>query len=137
MVQFPGYSSMQLLIHCTVTVIPDYRVTPFGYLRFNGCLLLPAAFRSLPRPSSSNSSEASSVDPYSLDHITSSPSLFQHSFATLHVQQCRPNTRPLGQPSGLFERSYSLLVSNPRFRGLSTSHFAFSISRLIEKLSTF
>ncbi len=27
-------------------------VTPFGYRRINGCLLLPAAFRSLPRPSS-------------------------------------------------------------------------------------
>jgi hypothetical protein len=28
------------------------RVTPFGYRRINGCVLLPAAFRSLPRPSS-------------------------------------------------------------------------------------
>ena len=32
------------------------RVTPFGYLRISGCVLLPAAFRSLPRPSSPDSS---------------------------------------------------------------------------------
>ena len=30
-----------------------WRVTPFGYLRVNGYVLLPAAFRSLSRPSSS------------------------------------------------------------------------------------
>jgi hypothetical protein len=36
-------------------------------------LLLPGAFRSLPRPSSPGSSKASTVDPCSLDHITSSP----------------------------------------------------------------
>ncbi len=46
------------------------RVTPFGNPGIKGCLLLPLAFRSLPRPSSPDSSKASSVDPYSLDHIT-------------------------------------------------------------------
>src|SRR6056297_3203600 len=45
------------------------RVTPFGYPRIIGCLLLPEAFRSLPRPSSTDSSKASTVDPFSLDHI--------------------------------------------------------------------
>ncbi len=35
------------------------RVAPFGYPRFSGCLLLPAAFRSLPRPSSAISAKAS------------------------------------------------------------------------------
>ena len=29
------------------------RVAPFGHLRIEACLQLPAAFRSLPRPSSS------------------------------------------------------------------------------------
>ena len=46
------------------------RVTPFGDPGITGCLLLPLDFRSLPRPSSPDSSKASSVDPYSLDHIT-------------------------------------------------------------------
>ncbi len=71
MVQFPESSSIKLFIHSTVTSIPECRVTPFGHRRFTGCLLLTAAFRSLPRPSSSDSSKASTVDPYSLDHITS------------------------------------------------------------------
>jgi hypothetical protein len=45
------------------------RVTPFGHPGINRCLLFPRAFRSLPRPSSPDSSKASAVDPYSLDHI--------------------------------------------------------------------
>ena len=73
MVQFPGCRSITLCIHVTVTGNPTGRVTPFGYLRINGCLLLPAAFRSLPRPSSPDSSKASSVDPFSLDHISHCP----------------------------------------------------------------
>ena len=49
------------------------RVTPFGHPRIKGCLLLPEAFRSLPRPSSPDSSKASTMDPYSLDHIILNP----------------------------------------------------------------
>ncbi len=50
------------------------RVTPFGYPRITGYVLLPAAFRSLSRPSSPVSSKASAMDLYSLDHITFPPS---------------------------------------------------------------
>ena len=78
MVQFPGYRSTGLLIHPAVTGIPTGRVTPFGHLRITGCLLLPAAFRSLPRPSSPDSSKASTVDPCSLDHITRFPFSASH-----------------------------------------------------------
>ena len=46
-----------------------WRVTPFGYLRVNGYVLLTAAFRSLSRPSSPYSSQASTIDLYLLDHI--------------------------------------------------------------------
>ena len=52
-----------------ICTIKSAWVTPFGYPRFNGCLLLTEAFRSLPRPSSPDSSKASTMDPYSLDHI--------------------------------------------------------------------
>ena len=38
-------------------------VAPFGYLRISGRLLLPEAFRSLPRPSSLTNAKASSVCP--------------------------------------------------------------------------
>ena len=37
------------------------RVSPFGYLRINGYLLLPEAFRSLSRPSSALSAKASTL----------------------------------------------------------------------------
>ena len=43
------------------------RVSPFGYLRVNGYLLLTAAFRSLSRPSSALSAKASSLRPYQLN----------------------------------------------------------------------
>jgi hypothetical protein len=45
------------------------RVTPFGHLRITECVLLPVAFRSLPRPSSPSGPKASTMNPYSLDHM--------------------------------------------------------------------
>ena len=39
------------------------QVTPFGYQRIIGCLLLPVASRSLPRPSSPQYAKASTVNP--------------------------------------------------------------------------
>ena len=74
MVQFPeSHPTMAILFTTAVADLLIGRVTPFGNLRITGCLLLPAAFRSLPRPSSSDSSKASTIDPYSLDHISFSP----------------------------------------------------------------
>ena len=54
--------------------LPRYRnrslwVTPFGHPRITGYLLLPVAFRSLSRPSSPRSSQASAINLHSLDHI--------------------------------------------------------------------
>ena len=45
------------------------RIAPFGYLRINVCLQLPAAFRSLPRPSSAPDAKAFSLRSYQLDHF--------------------------------------------------------------------
>lgn len=69
MVHFPRSRFHTLCIQARMTGHNARRVTPFGNLRISGCLLLPAAFRSLPRPSSPDSSEASTMNPYSLDHI--------------------------------------------------------------------
>ena len=44
-------------------------VFPFGYPRFFDRLLLPLAFRSLPRPSSPSVSQASPVCPYYFGHL--------------------------------------------------------------------
>ena len=40
------------------------RIAPFGYLRINSCLPIPAAFRSLPRPSSAPDAKASFLRSY-------------------------------------------------------------------------
>ena len=42
-------------------------VSPFGYLRISGYLLLPAAFRSLSRPSSALSAKASTLRSFLFD----------------------------------------------------------------------
>ena len=43
------------------------RIAPFGYLRIISCLPIPAAFRSLPRPSSAPDAKASSLRSYQLN----------------------------------------------------------------------
>ena len=48
---------------CTDTRDLPAWVSPFGYLRINGYLLLPEAFRSLSRPSSALSAKASNLRP--------------------------------------------------------------------------
>ena len=53
------------------------QVVLFGHLRINECVLLPVAYRSLPRPSSPVSAKASTVRPYLLDHIII-PTIFLH-----------------------------------------------------------
>jgi hypothetical protein len=73
MVQFPGSRFTYLCIQYVMTGLSPGRVTPFGNPRIAGCLLLPVAFRSLPRPSSPDSSEASTMNSFSLDHILSLP----------------------------------------------------------------
>ena len=44
------------------------RVAPFGHLRISGYVLLPAAFRSLSRPSSAPSAKASALRSCLPDH---------------------------------------------------------------------
>ena len=55
------------LFHLWMTTHYRRRVPPFGYLRISGYLLLPAAFRSLSRPSSAPSAKASALCPFFLD----------------------------------------------------------------------
>jgi hypothetical protein len=44
---------------CLAAVPVDW--TPFGYLRIEGCLRLPGAYRSLPRPSSPSQAKPSTI----------------------------------------------------------------------------
>ncbi len=70
MVQFPGSRLHTLCVQVQMTGHHASRVTPFGNRRIAGCVLLPVAFRSLPRPSSPGGSKASTVDSYLLDHMS-------------------------------------------------------------------
>ena len=60
---------MQLCIYCTVHAHDSMWVSPFGYLRIIARLQLPAAFRSLPRPSSAPNAKAFALRPFQLDLI--------------------------------------------------------------------
>ena len=67
MFQFPGLPSHRLCIHLWILKHYLKCVPAFGNLRINGYLLLPAAYRSLSRPSSAPSAKASALCSSSLD----------------------------------------------------------------------
>ena len=54
------YLFIQYMIHG----LDSMWIAPFGYLRIISCLPIPAAFRSLPRPSSAPDAKASSLRSY-------------------------------------------------------------------------
>ena len=67
MFQFPAFAPAGLYIQPEVTGYDPCRVAPFGNLRITGCLRLPEAYRSLPRPSSLPGAKASALSPFMLD----------------------------------------------------------------------
>ena len=67
MVHFTQYRSINLFYSVTWYISLDMWVTPFGNLRINRYLLLPAAFRSLSRLSSALSAKASTLRSFLLD----------------------------------------------------------------------
>ena len=69
MFQFTGFPSLRLSFPFQRRMTAHYcsRVSPFGHLRIKGYLHLPAAYRSLSRPSSAPSAKASALCSFSLD----------------------------------------------------------------------
>ena len=65
----PGYLLMPYLIQARVHAHYCMRVSPFGNLRFYGYVRLPAAYRSLSRPSSAPVARASALCSYSLNRF--------------------------------------------------------------------
>ena len=63
MFHFPGYSFPCLCIQHGISSHNGGWVSPFGNLRFNACVPLPVAYRSLPRPSSPVGAKASIMCP--------------------------------------------------------------------------
>ena len=66
-VSVPRVRSDGLWIQPAVTGYDPCRVAPFGNPRIKGCLHLPEAYRSLPRPSSLPRAKASALRPFLLD----------------------------------------------------------------------
>jgi hypothetical protein len=109
MFQFPGFASTPYVFRCRY---PFGWVSPFGNPRINDCSHLPAAYRSVPRPSSPLGAKASTERSYrahqnhtcphagpSPTHISVQPKLkcpattTSHSF-TPHPSHPKPLTRP-------------------------------------------
>ena len=118
MFQFAGFPSYRLCIHLLIPKHYFRQVSPFGYLRLFGYLLLGAAFRSLSRPSSAPSAKAFTLCPSLLDlllvtHILSYIFLFDLLIFSLDETFCI--------------RSFDLFASTFAF----AFAFAFSISFLL------
>ena len=64
MFHFPALTLTTLYIQVAVFRYYPERVLPFGNPRIKGCLHLPEAYRSLPRPSSPSYAKASTKCPY-------------------------------------------------------------------------
>ena len=88
MFQFPRLPPHALCVQAWVTGHDPSWVSPFGHLRINGCVHLPGAFRSLPRPSSASDAKAFTVRPYYLD-------LYTIRVFVLAIQLSRCEARPM------------------------------------------
>ena len=64
-----------------------WKVSPFGNLRIKGYLLLPAAYRSLSRPSSAPSAKAFPLCSYQLGLLLKSSNLVLKFVASLHANR--------------------------------------------------
>ena len=89
-----GIALPDYLIHPLQSADLSAGVTPFGNPRVKGYVLLTVAFRSLSRPSSPYSSQASTINLYSLDHIVL-PSF--HSYAARVSFSCQAR-HPFNSP---------------------------------------
>ena len=86
MFQFRRFPSYTYLIQYMMLDRYIKRIAPFGNLRIKTCLQFPAAYRSLPRPSSAPNAKAFALRPYSLDLFSrfKNSSLFEnYSFLVL------------------------------------------------------
>jgi hypothetical protein len=101
MFQFPGFASTPYVFRCRY---PHGWVSPFGNPRINDRSHLPAAYRSVPRPSSPLGAKASTERSYRAQYIPPMPArrTKPHDTFTSHSNDYDRNQRPLPQhkPSG-------------------------------------
>ena len=94
MFQFPAFA-----LHIGVTGVPTGRVSPFGHPGLTGCVLLPPAYRSLPRPSSPPCAQASPTGLRSLDHKSRQARHAQTCRVMLFNQAGRPTSHDVRRPA--------------------------------------
>ena len=130
MFQFSGYPYHILFYSYMVDRVLLCRVSPFGYLRIYAYLQLPAAFRSLSRPSSAPDAKAFSMCSYSLDLSSKLTSLLG-CFNNLRLYQ-----RLLLFPKSALRWRFSgaLFLILPDFAGLK-KQVSHSIKRSLVLLS--
>ena len=89
MFQFPRFASLSLWIQPRTSGHDPAQVPPFGHPRIAACLRLPAAFRSLPRPSSLPGAQAFTIGPFLLDHDSLFADGVGPRLATLEIHAIR------------------------------------------------
>ena len=99
MFHFPRCSSSgTIFVHPRAPRVSARRVSPFGHPRIKARWRLPAAFRSLPRPSSPHGAKASVVRPYTLSKIEPRLSLRCNSLQLQALDFQRPTGGADGGP---------------------------------------
>lgn len=89
-------------------------VAPFGNPRINGCSPLPAAYRSVLRPSSPLNAKASPECPFALDSLSLSLTLkMPPKESILRASRKNPNYLPLTENNRFFSLSSSHSQHNP------------------------
>ena len=119
MFQFSPLASSSLCIQEWMTAHDGCRVSPFGHLRITAYVRLPEAFRSLSRPSSPVRAKASTVRPFPLDRICSSPvNPKVHRLRTpAHRQRCSFSAFATPYP-------FTLIVNDSSFGGGAITMYA-------------
>ncbi len=134
MFQFARLAPHALCIQAWVRAHYHAWVSPFGHRGINACCQLPRAFRRLPRPSSPLTAKASTVDAYSLDHITRSRlRIDQHTSISpncLNDTSSSARARRLLRPK--FSKSLAWTSTSGKIKFFSVRSIQRKASKLVE-----
>lgn len=124
-------SRLHTMDSCTVAAALLQQVSPFGYPRISGYLLLPAAFRSLSRPSSALSAKASTLRSFCLTSSARTPLLCSARAGTCRTSLRRssspdPNRAGAGKAGAKAKRPLPTLHAYQRISMRSFSRFSVS-----------
>ena len=112
MFQFPGFASWSL---CIQPRIPHSGwVSPFGNPRINDRSHLPAAYRSVPRPSSPSGAKASTERPLFTHHCRRPRAGPRRTIGTLSTPSARPGAHASNRTNGHAPETLATLAALAR-----------------------